>query len=95
MTAIQIIPQLTAEQKIRHLASQYGIVHHYSLLDEWCDKVSELSDDKVELDEIQLLLVELDRAGILTGKDNTILHGQYLQERINYVSSFTTSNQHR
>jgi hypothetical protein len=81
MTAIQIIPQLTAEQTIRHLASQYGIVHHHSMLDEWCDKLSELSDGEVELDETQLLLVELDRAGILTGKDNTILHGQYLQER--------------
>jgi hypothetical protein len=51
------------------------------MLDEWCDKVSELSDGEVELDETQLLLVELDRAGILIGKDNTILHGQYLQER--------------
>jgi hypothetical protein len=81
MTAIQIIPQLTAKQTIHQLASQHGITHHHSLLDEWCDKVSELSDDKVELDETQLLLVELDRAGILTGKDNTILHGQYLQER--------------
>jgi uncharacterized protein related to proFAR isomerase len=81
MTAIQITSRLTAKQIIHKLANQHGVVHHHSELDEWCDKVSELSDGEVELDETQLILVELDRAGILTGKDNTILHGRYLQER--------------
>jgi hypothetical protein len=73
--------QLTAKQTIQQLAEQHGIVHQHTALDEWGDAVSKLSDSEVELDEIQWLLVELGRAGILAGQDNTMLHAQYLQER--------------
>jgi hypothetical protein len=81
MTAIQIIPQLTAEQTIRHLASQHGITHQHSKLDELGEAFSRLSDNEVELDETEWLLVELDRANILTGLENTRLHAQYLRQR--------------
>jgi hypothetical protein len=81
MIAVQTTSHLTAAQTIQQLASQHGIVHHHSQLDEWGDTISRLSDSEVELDETQWLLVELNRAGILTGKDNTLLHAQYLQER--------------
>jgi hypothetical protein len=81
MTAIQITPQLTAQQTIKQLANQHSITHQHSQLDEWGKTISRLSDNEVELDEIQWLLVELNRAGILTGKDNAQLHFQYLQER--------------
>jgi hypothetical protein len=81
MTAIQIIPQITAQQTIKQLANQHNISHQHSQLDEWGNAISRLSDSEVELDETQWLLVELGRAGILTGKDNTMLHAQYLKER--------------
>jgi hypothetical protein len=81
MTAIPFTSKLTAKQTIHQLAKQHGINHQHTEFDDWCDKISELSDSDVKLDETQLLLVELGRAGILTGKDNTLLHGQYLQER--------------
>jgi hypothetical protein len=73
--------QLTAKQTIQQLAEQHGIVHQQSPLDEWGTAISRLSDSEVELDEMQWLLIELNRAGFLTGQDNAQLHFQYLQER--------------
>jgi hypothetical protein len=81
MTAIQISPQLTAQQTIQQLADQHGIVHHHSVLDKLGETFSRLSDNEVELDETEWLLVELDRANILTGVENTLLHSQYLRQR--------------
>jgi hypothetical protein len=80
MTAITTTSGITATNKIQQLAHQHGIIHQHSQLDEWGDKISQLSDAEVQLDEAQWLLVELNRAGILIGKENIILHNQYLQE---------------
>jgi hypothetical protein len=81
MTVAKTTPQLTTKQKIQQLANQNNITHYHSQLDEWGNNISRLSDSEVELDETQWLLIELNRAGILTGKDNSQLHLQYLQER--------------
>jgi hypothetical protein len=81
MQTVQITTELTAKQKIDLLAQENNLVHSHSQLDEIGATFSRLSDDEVELDKTQWLLVELNRAGILTGKDNTLLHAQYLQER--------------
>jgi hypothetical protein len=81
MTVAKITPQLTTKQKIQQLAKQHSITHYHSQLDEWGNTISRLSDSEVELDETQWLLIELGRAGIITGKENTLLHAQYLKER--------------
>jgi hypothetical protein len=81
MQIVQTTTELTAQQKIDLLAQENNLVHSHSQLDEIGTTFSRLSDDEVELDKTQWLLVELNRAGILTGKDNTLLHAQYLQER--------------
>jgi hypothetical protein len=81
MAAIQTTPQLTAQQTIQLLADQHGIVHHHSALDELGEAFSRLSDNEVEIDKTEWLLVELDRANILTGAKNTLLHAQYLRQR--------------
>jgi hypothetical protein len=72
---------LTAKQKIELLAQEHGIVHHQTYFDRLADTYARLSDCDVELDETQLLLLELDRAGILTGEENDSIHLQYLRER--------------
>jgi hypothetical protein len=81
MKTVQATTDLTAKQKIGLLAEQHGITYHQTEFDELADTYSRLSDNEVELDETELLLLELDRAGILTGKDNGFLHLQYLRER--------------
>jgi hypothetical protein len=78
MQTVQTTTELTAKQKIDLLAQENNLVHSHSQLDEIGAMFSRLSDDEVELDRTQWLLVELNRAGILTGKDNTLLHAQYL-----------------
>jgi hypothetical protein len=81
MTLAKTTSQLTTKQKIQQLANQHKIHHHHSQQDEWGNTISRLSDSEVELDETQWLLIELNCAGILMGKDNSQLHLQYLQER--------------
>jgi hypothetical protein len=81
MTTVRTIADLTAKQQIDLLAQKYNLVHDHSQLDEIGATFARLSDNDVELDRTQWLLVELNRAGILTGKDNTLLHARYLQER--------------
>jgi hypothetical protein len=74
-------PDLTAKQKIELLAQEYYITYHQTYFDQLADTYARLSDCDVELDETQLLLLELDRAGILTGEANDSIHLQYLRER--------------
>ncbi len=74
-------PDLTAKQKVELLAQEYCITYHQTCFDELADTSARLSDCDVELDETQLLLLELDRVGILTGEANGSLHLQYLDER--------------
>ncbi len=75
------IADLTAKQQIDLLTAQHDITYQKTQLDDLADTYSRLSDNEVELDETELLLLELDRAGILTGKDNGLLHLQYLSEQ--------------
>ena len=81
MTTVRAIANLTAKQQIELLALEHHLIHNHSQLDEIGATFARLSDNDVELDRTQWLLVELNRAGISTGKDNTLLHAQYLQER--------------
>jgi hypothetical protein len=81
MKTVQTIADLTAQQQIELLAQEHHLIHKHSQLDEIGATFARLSDNDVELDRTQWLLVELNRAGILTGKDNTLLHARYLQER--------------
>jgi hypothetical protein len=81
MTTVRAIADSTAKQQVNLLAAQHGIAYQPTPLDELADTYSRLSDNEVELDETELLLLELDRSGILTGRDNALLHLQYLQER--------------
>jgi hypothetical protein len=66
---------------IRMLAAKHKIVHLKSSLDEWADTVTRLSGDNVQLDDVELLLVELSKAGIISGSDRTMLQVKYLNER--------------
>ena len=81
MKTVQMIADLTAQQQIELLAQEHHLIHNHSQLDEIGATFTRLSDNDVRLDRTQWLLVELNRAGILTGKDNTLLHARYLQER--------------
>lgn len=55
----------TAEH-IRALAAEHGVSYAPAKRDAWAQDVTRLAGDSVVLDEIELLLVALQRAGHLT-----------------------------
>ncbi len=66
---------------IHRLAAQHHLRHVRTDLDEWCEAVTSHSGDDVVLDETELLILELKRAGLVVGVDGTRLHAAYLRER--------------
>lgn len=71
----------TAEIKIRDLAKQHGIVAERTALDEWADVVTNLSGDEVIRDEVEDLVVTLQRAGILSDAEAHRLYADHIVEQ--------------
>jgi hypothetical protein len=65
---------------IVRLANQHGISYRPTESDAWANRVTELADDDVKLDEIELLLIALLRAGYLSRPEALRLQVNYLRE---------------
>lgn len=70
----------SAERRIYALAAQHGIVAERLPVDDWADKVTELSGDAVVHDPVEDLVVTLRRKGVVTDREATSLYGDYLSE---------------
>ena len=66
---------------IRALAAKHNVSYVETTLDVWANKITELCGDDVQLGEIELILVALQRAGHMTGREATQLQAEYLRER--------------
>lgn len=62
------------------LAKQHGISYRQTEDDVWAQDATRLADDYVALDEIELLLIELQRAGHLSRSEALKLQVDYLRE---------------
>ena len=62
------------------LAQQYGANYTPTATDAWAREVTRLADDDVILDDIELLLIGLQRAGHLSRKEALRLQVNYLRE---------------
>ncbi len=71
--------QKTAAE-ILSLAKRCGVVYTPTANDAWTHDVTRLADDEVTLDEIELLLIELQRAGHLSRPEALKLQVNYLRE---------------
>jgi hypothetical protein len=60
---------LTAKEQILALARTHRVVYHPTKLDEWADAITRLSGDDVALDDIELLLLALERGGCVSTKE--------------------------
>lgn len=69
-----------AETRIYALAVQHGIVAERLPVDDWADKVAELSDAEVPADPVADLIVTLQRKGFITVQEAADLFGDYLRE---------------
>ena len=69
---------------IRDLAEQHHLTYNRLPTDVLGQNITRLSgDDDVILDETELILLALERAGHLPGIDSVRLHAAYLRQRAN------------
>ena len=72
--------QISADRIILLLAKQHNIKYVQTELDGLADQITRLSNDEVELDEIELLLVALERAGYIDSRAATRLQIEYIRQ---------------
>ena len=70
----------TAAEHIRVLAQHYHVVYSETPNDRLAHHISRLAGDTVELDEIERLLIGLQRAGHLSRTEMVLLQARYLRE---------------
>jgi hypothetical protein len=68
------------EERIRDLARRYHVAYAETGSDRLAHHITRLAGDTVELDEIERLLIGLQRAGHLSRPDMILLQAQYLRE---------------
>lgn len=74
-----------AEEKIRQLAHQHGVDATPTNLDEWADKIAELSGQENDhSDEVEQLLINLRRAGVITPQYSRELFAEYMESKYGY-----------
>jgi hypothetical protein len=61
------------------LAGRHGVTYTQTDTDVLAQHITRLSGDDVELDDTELLLIALQRAGYLTGAEATLLQADYLR----------------
>jgi hypothetical protein len=72
--------QKDAEATIRALAERFNISYTETATDVLGHHITRLSGDDVQLDDTELLLLELERAGHINGVDAVRLHADYLRQ---------------
>jgi hypothetical protein len=66
--------------RIRELAARHHVTYLQTPTDMLANDITRLSGDTVSLDEIECMLVALQRAGHITRRDVVQLQAQYLRE---------------
>ncbi|WP_415906926.1 hypothetical protein ACMXYX_17815 (plasmid) [Neptuniibacter sp. QD72_48] len=75
------LPSSDFAQFILNLSERHNVEYVQTDLDRWCNKITELCDDEVVLDDIENLIIELSRQEVIhKGCCLPLIHG-YLQER--------------
>jgi hypothetical protein len=70
----------SAQDEILALARRHGVAYTPMPLDRIGDAITRLAGDDAELDDIELLLLALERAGHLSTTDANRLHVAYLRQ---------------
>ncbi len=66
---------------IRALAQFYNIAYHPSHLDNLATDITRLSGDNVTLDDVEYLLIELGRRGVISRRTALAMQHGYLKEK--------------
>ncbi len=79
------IPVIGLEKYITYIAKKHDVTYVRTFYDELADTITRLSDNEVEQDDIQRLLITQKRKGVLSGKDSLSLLVNYLREKLGNV----------
>ena len=77
-----MIPTVGLEDYITGLARQHRIHYAKTSNDALAEVITRLADDSVKMDQIGLLLLALERAGVIPTEDVVPLHINYLREKL-------------
>lgn len=80
------IPVTGVRQFILDLAEAHNVTYVETPLDSLANVITRLSDDEVHLDEVENLLIALERAGIIPSGNVMPIHVNYLKEILNVQS---------
>ena len=80
MDDIASVKTRAAQNEILALARKHGVAYKPMPLDKLGEAMSRLAGDDVELDDTELLLLALERAGHLSAKDANRLHVAYMNQ---------------
>lgn len=80
------IPVSGLRDYILSLATDHGVAYVKTPTDRLADTITRLADDEIELDEIEQLLIALERAGIVASVNVVPLHINYLREKMHVRS---------
>jgi len=80
MEGQQLLPKTAGE--IVSLAQKHGVTYTPTTTDVWAQTVTRLAGDDVALDDIELLLIALQRAGRLSRQEALRLQVNYLREAL-------------
>lgn len=75
------IPTTDVAEYINDLARQHDVHYVRTADDELANAITRLADDNVAMDDVELLLLALERAGVIDRADVVPLHVSYLREK--------------
>lgn len=75
------LPTANVAGFVAELAREHGVVIVRTKLDQFAEKLTELSDDDVRLDAIELALVKLKERGIITAQEMSMLILNHIREQ--------------
>lgn len=74
-------------EHIRRLADEYNVSYIHTSDDAISNVLTELSNDNVTMDDVELLLLALERAGAIASSDVVPMHVHYLREKFGGIPS--------
>jgi len=77
----------SVESQVRRLAKAHKVTAELDDLSRMAVVISQLSGDDIELDDVEQLLVNLKKKGVLSTPEVLTLQGRYLEEKRRFKNS--------
>jgi hypothetical protein len=81
MIKLEDLPSADFKQFILDIARKNNVTYVKTAKDTLAETITNLSDDEVKMDEVEHLIIALERAGVLDSEAVVTLHVYYLREK--------------